>query len=576
MDHVHSAPGRDKPLLIVIALVLVAYLLSALPGLELPQEGARRVAEAHHGDGDADDQRGHNGRETGEQEEDGAHDGHQRHGPGSARGGNGEPSGHDRNRDLGEVAGGTVEGSGAGNEVHPPFWMVTPFVLLLGAIAVLPAIPTTEHWWESNLHRFYVAAALGVLTLLYYLVMHGGPVTAHWPAHDVVGPEASGLAKARTVLANGILSEYIPFIMLLFSLYTISGGIRIEGDLRAHPTTNAALIATGGLLASFVGTTGAAMLLIRPVLETNRERKHVVHTVVFFIFVACNCGGCLLPIGDPPLFLGYLRGVPFLWTFHLWPAWLFVNAMLIAIYFAWDRFWCYPHEEKQDIVRNEVRTRGLRFSGLWPNVPLLVGVIFSVALLDPSKTIPGTEWRPWMFLREVAQLVLVALSLLLGSKAVRRANRFSYHAIIEVAALFFGIFICMQPPLEILNVKGPELGLTAPTQFFWTTGGLSALLDNAPTYVVFFETAKALSGSPDYTVPQGAPLVAGVAEPLLVAISLAAVFMGAMTYIGNGPNFMVKAIAEKSGVRMPSCFGYLLYSCLVLMPLLVVTTLLFL
>jgi len=373
------------------------------------------------------------------------------------------------------------------------------------------------------------------------------------------------------VLANGILHEYIPFIMLLFSLYTISGGIRVEGDLPAHPLINSAFIAIGGLLASFIGTTGAAMLLIRPLLETNSERKYVKHTVIFFIFVVCNCGGCLLPIGDPPLFLGYLRGVDFLWTFHLWPEWLFVNGALVTIYFLWDRFWYYPHEAKRDIALDERRVRRLKFSGLWPNVPLLLGVVLSVALLDPTKPVPGTNWHPWLYLREIAQLGLVALSLIWGTQEIRRANNFNYHAILEVAALFSGIFICMQPPLQILNIRGPDLGLTEPWQFFWATGSLSSVLDNAPTYVVFFETARALTQSAGLS-----PTEAGVAVHLLEAVSLGAVFMGAMTYIGNGPNFMVRAIADKSGVRMPSFFGYMLYSCAILLPLFLLTVFIFL
>ena len=304
------------------------------------------------------------------------------------------------------------------------------------------------------------------------------------------------------------------------------------------------------------------MLLIRPLLETNRERKHVCHTVIFFIFAVCNCGGCLLPLGDPPLFLGYLRGVPFLWTLKLWPAWLFVNTALVAIYFVWDTFWYYPHEAPSDIVRDETQVRRLRFGGLWPNALLLVGVIPSIAVLDPSKPFPGTSWHPWLYLREAVQLLFVALSLTLGSERVRRANQFNYHAIAEVAALLLGIFLCMQPPLQILHVQGPALGLVSPAHFFWATGSLSSVLDNAPTYVVFFTTAQSLGGT---------QLVAGVQQDLLMGVSLGAVFLGTMTYIGNGPNFMVKAIAEKSGVAMPSFFGYVVYSCLILLPLFAAT-----
>ncbi len=538
MDDSHNAPGSNKLMLKAIGIVLLLYIAAALAGL--PQKGTAIIAEMHQAqqqteaDHPADDV----SREDAHGE---------------------KPSGE---KAHGEEASGHAEIT-----EHPPYLMLLPFALLLAAIAVLPLVPATEHWWEKNQNRFLVAAVLGGCTLVYYLVWHPHPIASHWVGHGISHPvDGLNFHMTWTVLANAILGEYIPFIMLLFSLYTISGGIRIQGDLPAHALTNSTFIAAGGLLASFIGTTGAAMLLIRPLLETNGERKHVKHTVIFFIFVVCNCGGCLLPIGDPPLFLGYLRGVPFLWTFALWPQWLFVNVMLVTIYFLWDHFWYYPKETIVDIARDETHVRGLRFFGLWPNVLLLVGVVFSVALLDPSKPLVGTSWHPWMYLREIVQLALVGLSLWLGSKKVREANSFNYHAIVEVAALFFGIFICMQAPLQILHVQGPNLGLSTPDHFFWITGSLSAVLDNAPTYVVFFETAKTLGG---------AVTVAGVAEELLVAISLGAVFMGAMTYIGNGPNFMVKAIAEKSGVRMPSFFGYMLYSCGILLPLLVITMLIF-
>jgi Na+/H+ antiporter NhaD/arsenite permease-like protein len=456
---------------------------------------------------------------------------------------------------------------------HPPYWMVTPFVLLLAAIAVLPLLPVAAHWWESNLHRFYVAGGLAAMTLAYYAALHAYPIEAHWPAPHIVSPAATGLNLAQTgeVAANAILREYIPFIILLFSLYTICGGIRIEGELPAHSATNCAFLAAGALLASFVGTTGAAMLLIRPLLETNRQRKHVKHTIVFFIFIVCNCGGCLLPLGDPPLFLGYLLGVPFLWTATLWKEWLFVNFALLAIYYAWDRYLCYPDERLVDIVRDETRVHRLRFGGLWPNVFLLMGVILSIALLDPGKALPGTGWHPWLYVREMVQLTLVALSLGLSSRHARRLNHFNYAAIVEVAVLFFGIFICMQPVMQILGVEGPNLGLSQPWQYFWATGSLSSVLDNAPTYVVFFETARALTAHSGL-----GPAVAGIEHRLLVAIALGSVFMGAITYIGNGPNFMVKAIAEKSGVAMPGFFGYMLYSIGILVPLFVLVTFLFL
>jgi len=449
-------------------------------------------------------------------------------------------------------------GEVAHHDEHGPaeiadLWAVIPFTLLLGAIAVLPLIERTSHWWEHNLHKFYVAGNLALITLVYLAFLH---------------PEGS-LGRAAHTLQHVLIGEYIPFIVLLFSLYTISGGIRIHGNLRAHAATNTAFILVGGALASFIGTTGAAMLLIRPLLETNRERRHVAHTVVFFIFVVCNCGGLLLPIGDPPLFLGYLNGVDFLWTLSLWRSWLFVNGLLLAIYFALDQFFYYPHEAKSDIARDERQTRGLLFFGLWPNGLLLLGVIFSVALLDPGKPFPGTDWHPWFYLREMMQLALVAASLLFGPQYVRDDNSFDYVAIIEVAALFIGIFVAMQPALEILNARGSSLGIDTPAEFFWASGTLSSVLDNAPTYLVFFKTAQTLP-------PGDATLMAGVAEPLLKAISLGAVLMGAMTYIGNGPNFMVKTIAEKAGVRMPSFFGYMLYSIVILLPVLAVNVWLFL
>lgn len=274
----------------------------------------------------------------------------------------------------------------------------------------------------------------------------------------------------------------------------------------------------------------------------------------------CNCGGCLLPIGDPPLFLGYLEGVKFTWTLSLWRSWLLVNGLLIFVYCLADQLYFYRQETIRDIKRDITQTRKLKISGLALNVPLLIGVVLAVALLDPKKSIPGTDWHAWMFLREVVQLSLVAISLHFGSKKIREANNFNFAAIVEVAALFIGIFVCMQPALQILAERGAVLAKSlGPGGYFWATGTLSSFLDNAPTYLVFFKTAQ------DPTVQS---ITGGVPEELLKAISLGAVFMGAMTYIGNGPNFMVKAIAEKSGVRMPSFFGYMGYSCVVLIPIL--------
>ena len=506
-----------NPVVWGIAAVLGAYAAAAV--LHLPQHATELVTGAHHATHDD------------------AH-GHDDHG-----------HGHD---------------AGHAESTAPPFWTVTPFVLLLLAIAVFPLIGKTAHWWEHNINRFKVAIGLATLTLCYYAFLHDKPVEAHWPAHAVAEPTGSlfEVGFVTAILGNALLAEFVPFIVLLFSLYTIAGGVRIEGDLQASPLTNALFMAVGGLLASFIGTTGAAMLLIRPLLDTNDERKHVAHTVVFFIFVVCNCGGCLLPIGDPPLFLGYLEGVNFFWTMSLWEPWLFVNGLLLLLYCLVDQFFFYPREEVKDVRRDVTQTRRLHISGLQLNGPLLLGVVLAVAFLDPKKAIPGTDWHAWMFLREAVQLGLVAVSLYFGSKRTREANQFNYHAIVEVAALFCGIFICMQPALQILGESGSALVEkfnAGPQEFFWGTGFLSSFLDNAPTYLVFFKTAQ----QPGMMGDTG-----GVDAAILTGISLGAVFMGAMTYIGNGPNFMVKAIAEKSGVRMPSFFSYMLYSCVFLLPIL--------
>jgi Na+/H+ antiporter NhaD/arsenite permease-like protein len=488
------------------------------------------------------------------------------------------------------------------DEVHsPPLWTVLPFAVILLSIAVLPLMHATAEFWESNTNKFYIAAGLSVVVLLYYGFVCNFPVDLHFPAHTVVAPEEGGFEIAKTVFVNAIISEFVPFIILLFSLFTISGGIRIGGNLKATPFVNSVILFIGAVLASIIGTTGAAMLLIRLLLETNKERKYKVHTVIIFIFAVCNCGGCLTPLGDPPLFLGYLRGVPFEWTlFNLWGAWMFVNLILIGYYFLWDSLWFYRREPAENIALDNANAEsgtGFSIQGWQINVPLLIGVVLAVAMLDPAKPVPGTDWHPWYFLREAVQLALCALSLLFTSKKVRLENTFNFVAIGEVAALFFGIFITMQAPLQILNAEGKNIvasiekntGIPKPYLFFWSTGALSSVLDNAPTYVVFFETAKALSPNSEEALKNSAEWkeeyengnMVKVADGfidkfLLIAVSLGAVFMGSMTYIGNGPNFMVKAIAEQSGVKMPSFFGYMVYSFLILLPLLVVMTLIFL
>ena len=408
--------------------------------------------------------------------------------------------------------------------VAPPLWTVGPFVLMLLAIAVCPlAIP---HWWERNRNKLVVSALLGAPILILYLMRR--------PAAIVVMAE-----------------EYASFIVLLGGLYVISGGILLRGDLEATPTTNTAFLGVGALIASFIGTTGASMLLIRALLQTNRERRHVQHTVIFFIFLVSNIGGMLTPLGDPPLFLGYLQGVPFAWTFRLWPQWLFMTAVLLVTYFVWDTR-VHARETPVALRRDRVQVEPLRVRGALNGLGLGL-VVLAVAFLH----------APW---REVAIITVAALSLRLTPAAIRRANAFTSYPIVEVAVLFFGIFLTMIPALDVLRARGGELGVRGPAQFFWAAGALSSFLDNAPTYLTFLALAQGLGLANE---------VVGVSHAVLAAISVGAVAMGANTYIGNAPNFMVKAIAEEAKVPMPSFFGYMVYSGLVLVPMFAVTTVLF-
>ncbi len=438
----------------------------------------------------------------------------------------------------------------------PALWSIIPFVGILLTIAVFPLLPATAHWWEHNRNKLMVSVVFAGLALGYYIFAYDVPKSIH-------------------VLTHTIFEEYIPFIVLLFSLYVISGGISLKGDLAAHPATNTAFLAVGAAIASLVGTTGASMLLIRPLLQTNSERQHVRHTVIFFIFLVSNIGGCLLPIGDPPLFLGYLKGVPFLWTLNLWKEWAFLCVVLLFVYYVWDSV-MYRREDPPHIAADEIFISRLRLEGK-VNFVFLLGVVLSVALIKPGEPLPGSSAKAFPFLREMAMLSFTGLSLLATPIAVRIYNQFNYTAILEVAALFIGIFIAMQPPLEILRASGDRIGnvLDAPWKFFWVTGVLSSFLDNAPTYLVFFQVANSMTHEAGPGIFQ---LLDGnyIRSDLLIAISLGAVFMGANTYIGNGPNFMVKSIAEQSGVKMPSFFGYMAYSFGILVPLFLVVSLIFL
>lgn len=436
-----------------------------------------------------------------------------------------------------------------------PVWAL-PFLMILGAIALLPLFHSTAHAWEKNSNKFILSVILSLVTLGYYGMRADG-------FHGA----APGSASVMGVLEHAVVEDYIPFVILLFALYVAAGGLRLDADLVATPTNNAILLGIGALLASLIGTTGASMLMIRPVLQTNSERTKVAHTVVFFIFLVSNIGGLLTPIGDPPLFLGYLQGVPFLWTLRLFPYWAFSLITLLAVYWIWD--WnVYRHEPYRALIADRTIQLKPKIRGQ-VNFPILALMILCVALMVPGRVIAGIEVPDHS--REVALLLLAGVSLFLTPKQVRVDNQFNYGAILEVAALFLGIFITMQVPMEILKARGPSLGLETPVEFFWASGGLSSFLDNAPTYLVFLETAKTLPSAPGMDVLK---LANGeVLTSLLAAISLGAVFMGANTYIGNGPNFMVKSIAEQSGVKMPSFFGYMAYSVGILIPLFIIISL---
>jgi Na+/H+ antiporter NhaD/arsenite permease-like protein len=444
--------------------------------------------------------------------------------------------------------------------VAPHPLTAAPFVAMLLCVALLPLVPRAAHWWHANSSKLLVSVALSVVTIAVYAMGLGHP--GEYGAEPVLH-----------LLDHAVVADYLPFTITLLALYTIAGGIELTGRLRGRPATNTAILAAGTVLASAIGTTGAAVLLIRPLLRANAGRTRVVHTVLFFIYTVCNCGGLLLPIGDPPLLLGFLRGVPFTWTLNLFPEWAFVNGVLLAAYFVWDRrqFAREPIDPAED--------RGADGAGLGVlgarNMILLAIVVFSIATVDPSRPLPLTAWHPPPYLRATIAVVCTVLSLRSAwftPPGLRERAKFDFHPIAEVAALFLGIFVTIQPVLALL--QSPELiarlGLRGPSGFYFTTGALSAFLDNAPTYVVFFEAAKVFDPGAD-----AVRLASGesIAAPLLAAISLGSVLFGALTYIGNGPNFLVKAISEQSGVKMPTFFVYLGISAAVLLPVLAAASL---
>ena len=433
----------------------------------------------------------------------------------------------------------TASGGRLGEGLSP--WSVAPFAVMLLCIAVLPLV--AGHVWERNRNKAILSLALGL-------------------------PVAIWMWRLDAATVGHVAHEYVAFLLLLGSLFVIAGGIVIRGTLAGTPGLNAGLLALGAGLASLVGTTGASMLLIRPLLRANSVRRRKAHVVVFFIFVVSNAGGLLTPLGDPPLFLGFLRGVPFFWTLRLLPQWLFVNALLLVVFYVVDSTvfrredLATPGDLDEVAVAHKVP---IHVAGS-VNFLFLAGVVL-ILLLSGSMDLPAG-------VQEGGLLAMAGLSWFATPRALREENRFAWAPIVEVAVLFAGIFATMIPALALLNARGGELGLTEPWQFFWASGALSSFLDNAPTYLTFASAASALVGTSASDLSQ---LVASEqGARLLAAISLGSVFMGANTYIGNGPNFMVKAIAEQDGVRMPGFFGYMAYSGAILIPIFVALTFVFL
>lgn len=436
-----------------------------------------------------------------------------------------------------------------------PLWGV-PFAGLLLSIALMPLL--LPSFWHH--HYGKVAGAWALAFLLPFAAIYG-------------------LSLASAQLVHALLAEYIPFILLLGSLFAVAGGIHIRGNLRGSPKLNTAILAIGAVLASLMGTTGASMLLIRPMIRANDNRKHKVHVVVFFIFIVSNVGGSLTPLGDPPLFLGFLKGVDFFWTAkNIFPDTLFVVGALLAIFYALDSFY-FRHEGVLPVDPTP-DTGAIGFDGA-VNFWLLGGVLFFVLLSGIWKSpvsfdIQGTTVGLPGIVRDVALIVITLISLRITNPKVHAANQFGWEPMAEVAKLFAGIFLTIVPVIAMLKAgtEGPfgaivravtrPDGQPDPAMYFWATGILSSFLDNAPTYLVFFNTA---GGDPQALMTTYASTLA--------AISAGAVFMGANTYIGNAPNLMVKAIAESRGVRMPSFFGFMLWSGVILIPLFIIATFIF-
>lgn len=436
-------------------------------------------------------------------------------------------------------------------DVTVPWFGIIPFVIMLLCIAILPLIPSTAHRWEDWRFQLGIALILGIPVAIWVGFLLGWARVGH------------------------AVFEYVQFIMLLFALYVVSGGIFVAGDIRATPRNNLITLAIGGVIASFIGTTGAAMMLIRPLLNINNERKHKVHTVIFCILVVANNGGMLTPLGDPPLFMGFLRGVPFTWTFSLLPMWAFINAMLLILYYALDTK-AYSQESMPARLRGVTEIEPIRFLGLINLIwfAMIIAAVALVPTMDLDAIHEGTavwyEYIPW---RELVFALAAAGSFATSSKKVRfELNQFSWAPIREVAVIFVGIFLTMIMALEYLAQVADQLPLNTVT-FYAFAGSLSAFLDNAPTYTTFFEMAHALGADP--SIMPDMARVAGVPVLWLEAVSVGAVSCGAITYIGNGPNFMVKSVAESRGITMPSFGGYIGWTIRYLVPTLVAMVFLF-
>lgn len=431
-------------------------------------------------------------------------------------------------------------------------WSVIPFVLLLLGIAALPL--AKPHFWHSHRNRAIFTVVLSLPTVV-YLCFEGEP--------------------ALRLLLHA-LREYSSFILLIAALYTVCGGLVVFLKLRPTPLANTGLLAVGAVLANLIGTTGAAMLLIRPYLRINQERLYKRHLAVFFIFVVCNVGGLLTPLGDPPLFLGFLRKVEFFWTLGLWPQWLVANGTLLIVFFVWDSWVCrreppqlfHSSSEK----REPFQLRGRR------NVFLLLGVLAAVLLQASdvgqglshliSTVVPCPDLTLHWPVPEIVMGLLLVASWVWTPRSLRAQNGFSWGPILEVSVVFLGIFITMVPAIERLRFYSGTWGITEPWKFFWATGVVSSFLDNAPTYLTFATIAAGKEATDFQLLSLQKPL-------LMAAISCGAVFMGANTYIGNGPNFMVKAMCEESKMPCPSFFGYMGYAVVILVPVWGLITVLF-